>query len=58
MVCGTLRELCDIDIGPPLHSLVLLGKRAHELEKNYIKVFAINQESFEKSWARYHDRAP
>lgn len=55
--CGTLKELCDVDVGPPLHSLVLLGKRAHELEKDYIKKFAVNQDSFEQSWKKYHERS-
>ncbi|ETI25617.1 diphthine synthase [Cladophialophora carrionii CBS 160.54] len=55
--CGTLRELCDVDLGPPLHSLVLLGQRAHELEKDYIKKFAENQETFETSWNKYHERS-
>ncbi|KAK2074239.1 hypothetical protein P8C59_008460 [Phyllachora maydis] len=33
-VAGTLEELCGADeaLGPPLHSLVLLGRRTHELE--------------------------
>ncbi|KIW94051.1 diphthine synthase [Cladophialophora bantiana CBS 173.52] len=54
--CGTLGELCDIDLGAPLHCLVLLGKRAHELEKDYIKKFAVNEETFEGSWKKYHGR--
>jgi diphthine methyl ester synthase len=54
MLCGTLKELADVDLGPPLHSLVLLGKRAHELERDYIKEFAVNQTSFGQSWAKYH----
>ncbi|EXJ57344.1 diphthine synthase [Cladophialophora yegresii CBS 114405] len=55
--CGTLKELCDVDLGPPLHSLVLLGKRAHELEKDYIKKFAVNEDTFEESWDKYHERS-
>lgn len=54
--CGTLQELSNIDLGPPLHSVVLVGKRAHELEKDYLKGFAINQDTFEASWKKYHDR--
>lgn len=56
MLCGTLAELAESDLGPPLHSLVLLGKRAHELEKDYIKDFCVNEETFEASWAKYHGR--
>ncbi|KAJ4543151.1 diphthine synthase [Exophiala dermatitidis] len=55
--CGTLRELCDADLGPPLHSLVLLGKRAHELERDYIRLFAVNEQTFDQSWKKYHDRS-
>lgn len=50
MAAGTLKELSDVDLGPPLHSLVLLGRRTHELEKDFIKAFAINMESFDRSW--------
>ena len=55
--CGTLKELCGVELGDPLHSLVLLGKRAHELEKDYIKKFAVNQDTFEQSWNKYHERS-
>ncbi|KAK0375884.1 diphthine synthase [Colletotrichum melonis] len=52
-VAGTLKELCDTDeiLGGPLHSMVLLGRRAHELERDYIREFAVNNETFDKSWA-------
>ncbi|OHE96850.1 diphthine synthase [Colletotrichum orchidophilum] len=52
-VAGTLKELCDSDelLGGPLHSMVLLGRRAHELERDYIREFAVNRETFDKSWA-------
>jgi diphthine methyl ester synthase len=50
MAAGTLKELCDIDLGAPLHSLVLLGKRTHELERDFIKAFAIDMRTFERSW--------
>lgn len=54
MLCGTLKELAEADLGPPLHSLVLLGKRAHDLEKDYIKAFAVDHITFDESWAKYH----
>ncbi|TQN71307.1 Diphthine methyl ester synthase [Colletotrichum shisoi] len=51
-VAGTLKELCDTDeaLGGPLHSMVLLGRRAHELERDYIREFAVNKETFDRSW--------
>ena len=47
---GTLKELSKEDLGLPLHSLVLLGSRAHDLEKDYIREFAINTETFDRAW--------
>jgi len=50
MVTGTLKELSDVDLGPPLHSLLLLGNRRHDLERDFIRPFAVNPETFDKSW--------
>ncbi|RMD40217.1 hypothetical protein DV735_g4910, partial [Chaetothyriales sp. CBS 134920] len=55
VACGTLKELAEIDLGPPLHSLVLLGRRTHELEKEYIREWAVNKDSFDASWAKYQE---
>ena len=51
-VSGTLEELCNADeeLGPPLHSLVLLGRRTHELERDFVREFAIDKEKFTKIW--------
>jgi diphthine methyl ester synthase len=56
MVCGTLNELKQVDLGPPLHSLVLLGRRTHELEREYIRDWAVNKDTFDKSWEKYYGR--
>ena len=50
-VVGTLKELCEADLGPPLHSLVLVGNRRHELERDFIRPFAVNSRTFDRSWA-------
>ncbi len=50
MVVGTLKELCDADLGPPLHSLVLLGSRRHDLERDFIRPFAVNVETIDRNW--------
>lgn len=50
MVTGTLKQLCDVDLGPPLHSLVLLGSRRHELERDFIRPFAVDTRTFDESW--------
>ncbi|KAG5663027.1 hypothetical protein KAF25_000963 [Fusarium avenaceum] len=51
-VAGTLEELCSTDeeLGPPLHSLVLLGRRTHELELDYVRQFAVDKDKFERLW--------
>lgn len=51
-VAGTLKELCDADglLGPPLHSLVLLGTRTHELEHQFVREFAINKDTWDRIW--------
>ncbi|OTA55971.1 Diphthine synthase [Hypoxylon sp. EC38] len=53
-VAGTLKQLRDADevLGPPLHSLVLLGRRAHELERDYTREFAIDKELWNTIWNR------
>ncbi|KAL8420578.1 hypothetical protein RB594_003390 [Gaeumannomyces avenae] len=51
-VAGTLKELCDADdaLGPPLHSLVLLGSRTHELEHDFVREFAVDKENWDRIW--------
>lgn len=51
-VAGTLSELVDADdiLGPPLHSLVLLGRRTHELEHEFVREFAINKDVWDRVW--------
>lgn len=55
-VSGTLKELSAADLGAPLHSLVLLGKRVHELEIEYIREFAIDKESFDRAFVAEHGK--
>jgi diphthine synthase len=50
VVAGTLDELKDVDLGEPLHSVVLLGTRTYELEKDFLREFAVNKENFDKAW--------
>ncbi|KAF5622139.1 diphthine synthase [Fusarium sp. NRRL 25303] len=51
-VAGTLEELCSTDeeLGPPLHSLILLGRRTHELELDYVRQFAVDKEKWDRLW--------
>ncbi|KAF8537571.1 tetrapyrrole methylase [Trichophaea hybrida] len=50
IVAGTLEQLSTADLGKPLHSLVLLGKRVHELEIDFIREFAIDKEIFDMGY--------
>ena len=47
---GTLQQLCEVDMGPPLHSLILLGDRVHDLERDFIREFAVDVEAFDLLW--------
>lgn len=49
---GTLEQLADVDLGAPLHSLILLGSRTHELERDFIREWALDVEVFDSVWAR------
>ncbi|KAI0452005.1 Diphthine synthase [Xylaria acuta] len=57
-VSGTLKQLCHADalLGPPLHSLVLLGSRAHELERDYARDFAIDKDVWDKVWSEQYGK--
>ena len=49
IICGTLAELAAQDpgvYGNPLHSLVIVGKRLHELEVEYTEEYAVSKESW------------
>ncbi|KAI1321666.1 Diphthine synthase [Xylariaceae sp. FL0255] len=55
-VAGTLKQLCEADLGKPLHSLVLLGRRAHELERDYCRAFAIEKDLWDKTWLEHYGK--
>ncbi|CCO29309.1 diphthine synthase [Rhizoctonia solani AG-1 IB] len=51
IVCGTLQQLSELtedDFGEPLFSLVIVGKRLHELEVQYSEAWAVDK----AEWAR------
>ena len=50
MIAGTLKQLSTVELGPPLHSMVLLGKRSHYLERDYMKGYAIDEDLLCKTW--------
>ena len=44
---GTLSSMTDVNLGPPLHSLVVVGK-VHPLETDMLKLFAQDKDMVEK----------
>lgn len=54
IVAGTLEELCSADLGRPLHSLVLCGRKMHEMEWEYVRGFAVDKGKFDEVWKRDH----
>jgi diphthine methyl ester synthase len=55
IVSGTLQQLTTVDMGPPLHSLILLGSRVHELERDFIREFSVDSEVFDSIWQRDYE---
>jgi len=49
--CGTLAELSECDMGAPLHSVILVGRRCNEVEREMIRSHAIDVTTFDKAWA-------
>ncbi|XP_070563370.1 diphthine methyl ester synthase-like [Ptychodera flava] len=47
LAVGTLKELASVDMGAPLHSLVIAG-HMHPMEMDMLKLFAIDIETFEE----------
>ncbi len=57
-VSGTLEELAekaDELLGGPLHSLVLLGRRTHELESEFVRDWAVDKEKWDRIWKRDYE---
>lgn len=56
MAAGTLKQLSESDMGQPLHSLVLLGRRTHDLERDFIREFAVDRKVFDDVWSDIYER--
>jgi diphthine methyl ester synthase len=41
-----------VDLGPPLHSLVIIGRRGHDMEREFLEEFAINKTTFNELWRK------
>ena len=58
-IAGTLEQLCEQDdaLGPPLHSLVLLGRKGHELEHEFVREFAVDKDTWDRIWREDYGKA-
>ncbi|KAL1311553.1 hypothetical protein AAFC00_001672 [Neodothiora populina] len=55
IVAGTLTQLAEVDMGRPLHSLVLVGKRMHEMERDFVREFAVDKTVFDEVWKKSYE---
>ncbi|KAK4693930.1 hypothetical protein P7C71_g3558, partial [Lecanoromycetidae sp. Uapishka_2] len=55
MAAGTLKQLSEADLGPPLQSLVLLGRRTHYLERDFVRECAIDVTVFDAVWSELYE---
>lgn len=55
LAAGTLKQLAEADLGEPLHCVILLGKRTHDLERDFIRDFAICTETFDNAWKNQNE---
>lgn len=46
---GTLQEMSEYESGEPLHSLIILGNKVHDLESDYFMQWAVNEETLKAS---------
>ncbi|XP_071073321.1 diphthine methyl ester synthase isoform X2 [Dasypus novemcinctus] len=43
IVAGTLQQMCTVDLGRPLHSLIITGGSMHPLEVEMLSLFSISE---------------
>lgn len=55
IVAGTLQQLSEVDMGKPLHSLILLGRRTHDMERDFIREWAVDKDVFDAVWQRDYE---
>jgi diphthine synthase len=55
---GEARDTKDngIDLGPPLHSLVIIGRRGHDLERDFLEEFAVDKARFVEIWNKNYGK--
>ncbi|XP_017524062.2 diphthine methyl ester synthase isoform X2 [Manis javanica] len=45
IAAGTLQQMCTVDLGGPLHSLIITGDNMHPLEMEMLSLFSIPEKS-------------
>ena len=56
IVAGTLIELSNVDMGEPLHSLIICGNEIHDLEIEYLKEYLIDNSTYELEAAAHEQQ--
>ena len=52
LVAGTVKEVADVDLGRPLHSVVLVGRRCHDVEREMMRGYAMDRKTFDEAWEK------
>lgn len=47
IAAGTLQQMCTVDLGGPLHSLIITGGDMHPLEVEMLSLFSISESNSE-----------
>ena len=55
IAAGSLQQFTEVEMGAPLHSLILLGRRTHDLEREFIRDYAVQTEIFDTIWTRDYE---
>lgn len=50
IVAGTIKELNDVDMGAPLHSVILVGQRCSDVEWAALRRFSLNQDTADRAY--------
>ena len=52
LVAGTVREIAGVDLGKPLHSVVLVGRKCHDVEREIMRNYAVDRKTFDEAWEK------
>ena len=53
---GTLEQISKVEMGAPLHSLILIGSRTHDMERKFIREFAVDAKVFDNIWSQVYEK--